>query len=87
MRVKMIKICTLLLISAIVSSGCSIFQKEDDDSKFNMVAIAALAVNATKPLTGSSRDIYTGFADIPASIYQTSTSSTSASFRFRLPSS
>ena len=78
---KMIKICSLLLISAI-ASGCSIFQKEkDDDSKFNMVAIAALFANATKPATGTSRDIYTGFADIPASIYQTATTSTSASIQ------
>ena len=81
MRMKMIKICSLLLISAI-ASGCSIFQKEkDDDSKFNMVAIAALFANATKPATGTSRDIYTGFADIPASIYQTATTSTSASIQ------
>ena len=69
MTIRFIKIFSLLLLALFMMAGCSLFEKEkNDDSKRNLLVLAALSNRSS---TGSTREMYTGFADIPTSIYKT----------------
>lgn len=58
-------------------AGCS--EKKDDSSKTNLLALAALSSRSSSASTATTRDMYTGFADIPSSIYKTVASGATAS--------
>jgi hypothetical protein len=68
MKTKIVNLFAILLVVALVAE-C---KKEKDDNK-NLLILAALASQS------STRDMYTGFADIPTSIYKTVASGSSSS--------
>ena len=74
MNNRILKILSLLF-AIITFFECSLFQKEKEDKNKNLLLLAAVASS-----NSGNREMYAGFADIPASIYQT-TSSGSASIQ------
>ena len=75
--IKIIKTFSLILLSFSMIAGCS--EKKDDSSKTNLLALAALSSRSSSASTATTRDMYTGFADIPSSIYKTVASGATAS--------
>ena len=75
--IKIIKTFSLILLSFSIIAGCS--EKKDDSSKTNLLALAALSSRSSSASTATTRDMYTGFADIPSSIYKTVASGATAS--------
>ena len=75
--IKIIKTFSLILLSFSLIAGCS--EKKDDSSKTNLLALAALSSRSSSASTATTRDMYTGFADIPSSIYKTVASGATAS--------
>ncbi|MBE7412570.1 MAG: hypothetical protein L6Q54_14225 [Leptospiraceae bacterium] len=69
-------ILSIVLVSVILTLSC----KKDKDDKTGLFVLAAL-------LASGQRDMYGGFADIPASIYKSSASSASSSIRQTLATS
>lgn len=74
MKIKIIKMFSLLLIPVLFLMECK--SKSNDDNKTNLLVLAALANRSSG---SAARDMYTGFADIPASIYKTVASGSASS--------
>jgi len=73
-KIKIIKMFSLLLIPVLFLMECK--SKSNDDNKTNLLVLAALANRSSG---SAARDMYTGFADIPASIYKTVASGSASS--------
>jgi hypothetical protein len=73
--IKIIKTFSLILLSFSMIAGCS--KEKDDSSKTGLLALAALSSRSSSTVRTS--DMYTGFADIPSSIYKTVASGATAS--------
>lgn len=73
MKIKLIKVFSILLVPIFLIPECK--SNSNDNSKTNLLVLAALASRSS----GSSRDMYTGFADIPSSIYKTVASGSGSS--------
>jgi len=67
------------MLSISMIAGCS--EKKDDNSKTSLLALAALSSRSSSASATSTRttDMYTGFAEIPSSIYKTVASGATAS--------
>lgn len=61
----------LLILLLTILSGCSRTQKEkDSEGKSNLFALISLTSQNKNSKVNSNREMYSGFADIPASIYK-----------------